>query len=171
MTDVAERLIEGFAKGIHSLPFDVLNSVNPEVAFDWGQRAAATAVAPVVWARAAGEVLETSEVQNLLGVSRQALAKRIAVGSLIGLPAKGRTLFPVWQFDLDEGRVRTAVRAIIEVFRESLGEVDPNLIAAWATTPQDEDLDGSTPASWLAENRDIEVVVESARRLAARMAT
>lgn len=106
----------------------------------------------------------------MLGVSRQALAKRQKHGSLIGLAGRRSTLFPAWQFDQAKRAVRPVVADITAAFRDELGNADPAVIASWATTPQHEDLAGSTPADWIANGTDAEWAVRAACRAASRLA-
>ncbi len=134
--------------------------------------AASELVAPLLWRHRVGETLETGDVVQLLGISRQALHKRVRTGSLLGLPGTRTTLFPRWQFDLDARTVRAGVVDVVEQFRVRLGEdVDPLLIASWATTAQEEDLEGETPARLIeCANKVPDPVVASAARTAARLA-
>lgn len=124
----------------------------------------------VAWSRIVGDRLDTSEVARMLGVTRQALAKRQRSGSLLGLRGRATTWFPVWQFDTRERCVRPVTADVIAAFREHLGDVDPVLVASWATTAQDEDLGGATPSEWIESRPDHRRLIESAHRAAARLA-
>ncbi len=139
-----------------------------------GALAAEEAIAAARWSQIVGERIDTTELTRSLGVTRQALSKRLASGSLLGLPGRNTTWYPTWQFDsLDSGRhtIRHEVREVIRAFRDVLGnEVNPLHIASWATTTQHEDLDGQTPADWIAEKRDPDQLRRAARRTAARLA-
>jgi hypothetical protein len=173
MSDTKEWIVEGFKEGIASLPDELLSDLLPEKALEYGKRAARVAIAPVAWSQAVGARLDTNQAVDLLGITRQALHKRVRTGSLIGIPGRGTTYFPAWQFNSSRNEVWPVVRHIIGVFAEELGErVDPMIIAAWATTRQYEDLDGSTPAEWIAVKHGEypEEVLESARRAAGRLA-
>jgi hypothetical protein len=172
VSDIRERLVEAFAKGIASVPDALLDDLLPEKARDYGLRAARVAVAPIIWSQAVGERLDTGQAMELLGVTRQALAKRVQAGSLLGLPGRGTTYYPTWQFDFDRCEVRPITRQILAAFAEEVERPDPYAVAAWATTPQDEDLDGFSPAEWIVKDgdRDERVLVEAARRAAARLA-
>jgi hypothetical protein len=66
--------------------------------------------------------------------------------------------------------VRPVVGRVIGTFRDQLGSFDPLAIAAWATTAQADDLDGSTPEDWIVAGRDEDRVVEAARRAARALA-
>ena len=113
-----------------------------------------------------GEKLNTTQVAELLGVSRQALAKRQISGSLLGLPGRGTTWYPAWQFDIETQSIRPEVSDLIAAFREHLSDTDPHTIASWASTPQDEDLDGHTPIQWLQSRLDSDQLVTAAHRAA-----
>ena len=135
-----------------------------------GAEAARNAASFAAWSTAIGDRLDTSQVCDMLDVSRQALAKRQKHGSLIGLAGRRSTLFPAWQFDQVKRTVRPVVADITATFRDELGDADPALIASWATTPQHEDLEGSTPADWIASGKDAEWLVRAARRAASLLA-
>ena len=146
-----------------------LGKLDGEEAVRLGRRAAAQVLAAARWAQVVGDRLDTSQVTQLLGVTRQALAKRQQTGSLLGVPGDGTTWYPTWQFDSDEGRIRPEVRDVLGAFRDRLDDVDPLVVAAWATTPQDEDLAGETPAQWLRAGRDQDQLRRAAERAAARL--
>lgn len=169
MNDAAENLARGFADEVHGHPEHLLRLVEPSEAFEQGRRAARELLAAIVWARSTGEVLDTSEVTKLLGVSRQALAKRLAAGTIIGLPGKNITIYPSWQFDLEQKRVRFEVLEILRVFAELMGSVDVRTVSTWAVSPQSEDLDGLSPAEWITKGNDRARVIEAARRAARRL--
>jgi len=163
---------EGFETGLNQL-FDrhkELWDVLPDDAVEYGRRAASSAVAPVLWAKAIGERYDTTAVTELLGVSRQALHKRVMSGTILGVPGRGTTWFPAWQFDQSLREVRPVMARIIGTFRDPLTTFDPLAIAAWATTPQEDDLDGTTPEDWIVAGNSQDRVVESARRAARALA-
>lgn len=172
MADTYEGLIEGFERGVRNLPKEVLAELPPGAAFQLGLKAARAAVAPLIWTRAVGYCLETAEATQVLGISRQALSKRVANGSLLGFPRRGTTAFPAWQFNLafDGGTIWPEVREILSIFVEEVGRLDPYAIAAWAATPS-EDLGGLSPADWLAKGGRQEPLFQAARRTAGRLAS
>ena len=132
--------------------------------------AADAAVSAAAWSEVIGDRYDTSQVSSMLGISRQALAKRQRNGSLIGLPGKQTTWFPAWQFDQARHRVHGVVPEVIAAFREHLGPGRYEIIAAWATNPQPEDLNGSTPADWIGQGLDDDTAITAARRAAAHFA-
>ena len=160
---------EGFMTALRSskLNFGELSATNAE---EIGGSAAAAAAAAAAWSSVVGERLETSQVSAMLGITRQALAKRQQAGSLIGLPGQRTTWFPVWQFDLTDRCVMPVVTEVISAFRHHLDPLDYSVIAAWARNPQPEDLDGHTPADWIVQHRDDDTVITAARRAAERFA-
>lgn len=129
-----------------------------------GLEAGRDALARLRWAAAVGDRLDTKTVVEMLGRSRQALNERAKRGTLLGLPGKGTTWFPSWQFA--DGEVRAGVSEILT----TLGEVlqSPLSIASWAQTPQAE-LDGSSAAEWLSADRPAKAVLEVAQRTAEEM--
>lgn len=135
-----------------------------------GTLAAEGVLASARWSQVVGDRLDTTAVTQLLGISRQALAKRQASGSVLGLAGDGTTWYPTWQFDADAGTIRPEVRDIIGAFRDRLDDVDPLLIAAWATTPQDGDLGGDAPADWLRAGRNPDRLRVAADRASSRLA-
>lgn len=144
--------------------------LDEERAAELGRDAAAAAVAPALWAQQVGDRYDTAAVVDLLGVSRQALHKRVANNSLLGIPGKGTTWFPRWQFDIERRQVRPVVAEIVAAFRAALGALDPLLVASWATTEQHEDLEGATPEDWMVARRDDHQLVAAARRAASGLA-
>lgn len=149
---------------------DELGSVNAEEAGILGTTAADDVLAAVRWSSVVGDRIDTSEATRLLGLTRQALAKRQRSGSLLGLPGNRTTWFPTWQFDLVAKRIRPEVRELVGAFRDRLSDVDPFVIAAWAWTPQEEDLGGQTPAQLLLDGGDMVPLRRAAERAAARLA-
>jgi hypothetical protein len=166
--DSATLIIDNFVQSLVTNA-DVLDKLAPSEAASLARSAAERVLASARWSRVVGDRLDTTAVSHLLGITRQALAKRQAAGSIIGLPGHGTTWYPAWQFDLDAGHIRSEVRDIIGAFRDRLDDVDPFLIAAWATTPQDEDLDGLTPEHWIRRGRDPQRLREAAERAASHM--
>ena len=147
----------------------LLGKLDVEEANRLGRRAAAQVLAAARWSQIIGDRLDTTQVSRLLGITRQALAKRQNTGSLLGLPGDGTTWYPTWQFDIDQARIRPEVRDLIGAFRDRLDDIDSLVIAAWATTPQEEDLAGETPAQWLRAGRDPDQLRQAAERAAARL--
>ncbi len=149
----------------------VIEEISEDEACELGAKAAEVVVASARWSRLVGDRIDTSEASKVLGISRQALSKRQASGSLLGLPGHNTTWYPTWQLNIENESIRPEVRDIIGAFRDALGEgADPFLIASWASTTQHEDLNGSSPAEWLADGKDIEQLRQAAQRAAERSA-
>lgn len=172
MADAEAVLSEGFHDHLGRLLARhdrLLDLVDLDEARELGRRAAEAALAPLIWAEAVGERWDTSETAEFLGVTRQALHDRVKRGTLLGVPGRGVTWFPIWQFDLADRRVRPVVTALLQVFRSMDRPLEPAEIASWATVPQSE-LDEVAPADWVAEGRPDRTVVTAARHSAARLA-
>lgn len=165
---VAVAVVESFVEAL-AADAELLGKLDDDEAMRLGRRAAGEVLAAARWSQVVGDRLDTSQVAQLLGVSRQALAKRRNTGSLLGLPGDGTTWYPTWQFDIDGARIHPEVRDLIGAFRDRLDDIDPLVIAAWATTPQDEDLASETPAQWLRAGRDPDQLRQAAERAAARL--
>lgn len=166
MVLVARSFIDALARQANRTYSTVFDDETAELL---GRAAADQVVVAAAWDEAIGDRLDTTQVRELLGISRQALAKRKLSGSLLALEGQRTSWYPVWQFDREQRRVQPVIVGIIAAFREHLGEADPVLIAAWATTPQ-EDLDEQTPAQWIEAIQDSERLMLSARRAAVRLA-
>jgi hypothetical protein len=116
--------------------------------------------------RAEGEPLTSAAVAQLLGVTRQAVAKARAEGRLLGLPtSRGRYVYPSWQFG--PSGPWPGLRVVRETLAagegHTLGNDDPWLLAAFMVSPNSR-LNGDTPLAVLRRGRaeDIEVVVRAA---------
>lgn len=170
---VSERvalLVDAFLERLSPARREI-DEIGADEARELGARAAEEAIASARWSRLVGDRIDTSEAAELLGVTRQALSKRQISGSLLGLPGRGTTWYPTWQLDIEKKEIRPEVRHIIGAFRDSLGkEADPFLIASWASTAQHEDLDGLSPAEWLAQGNNPEDLRRAAQRTAERLA-
>lgn len=166
--DVAGIVAEAFVQQLLMGSAD-LEKLDPDEARAMGRRAAESALAAARWSQVVGDRLNTTAVADLLGISRQALAKRQAAGSLLGLPGNGTTWYPTWQFDLLARKVRPEVRQVIGAFRDRLDEVEPMAIASWAATDQAEDLDGLSPREWIKSGRDAQRLRTAADRAASRL--
>src|SRR5438067_3300113 len=117
MGDAAAGLQEGFTERLSVLVDrhkGSLAELDFEEARQLGALGADAAVAPLIWGAAVGERWPTTTVTEFLQVTRQALHKRVVNGTLIGLPGRGATWFPVWQFDLDAHEVRPVVADIVK---------------------------------------------------------
>ena len=107
---------------------------------------------------AAGGLLSTGEVAELLGISPQAVQQRRTRGTLLALPtAQGDWGYPALQFD-DAHRVRPGVRAVLA----ANAEIDPWERLAILTEPVDP---AGAGTEILLERLDEEEVAHRACRL------
>lgn len=170
MGDAVAGLHEGFEERLVAIldrHKEAVSALTYEEARELGARAADAAVAPLVWAATVGERWSTTTVTEFLHVTRQALHKRVVNGTALGVPGRGTTWFPVWQFDLSTHQIRPVVAEILAAFRDELGAVDPLVIASWATTEQPELR--MSPEEWLEAGRDPREVARIARRAASEL--
>ena len=172
--EIREALARGFRERLDALPSRMLDSLRPNQAEQLGGRVVGAALAPKIWADMVGERLDTAQLVEMLRITRQALAKRVASGTLLGLPGKKTTFYPTWQFDLsaEPVRIRRSVDAAFTAWVEEMGSLDPYAVASWAQTPQPEPHD-LTPVEYLGkgggEDGD-ELLIYSARVTASRLA-
>lgn len=132
-----------------------------------GQRAVLLAFTGIPWKRHLGPSFTKMEVAQLLGVTRDAVRKRMKTRRLFALPTGERDYaFPAFQFD-DSGHPYPVLSAVLTVFASV--QIEPHTLASWFKTPQ-ELLGNETPATWMADYRDPEVLVTAAQRTAARLA-
>jgi hypothetical protein len=168
MADGLAALEEGLKQGLDDLQKDpvamaILESRTWDQVFEVARNAVRLAVAPILWDRHFGPMVETAEVCKVLDVSRQAVAKAVDAGRLIALPAGRTRRYPIWQFG--PGEIRHEVAEIIASFSEVYPEVRPAQIASWAMTPQPE-LHGDSPADWMQSGKDLGPVLLAAERAA-----
>jgi hypothetical protein len=164
-----ERLAEHF-KSHQSLEY-----LHEDEALELGRQAADAVLGPVIWRELLGnDRLDTTQVSLLLRISRQALHKRLKAHTLLGVPGRGTTWFPAWQFDMRAQAVRPVTEQILKPWAEMCQD-DPDLwnermILSWAATAQPE-LDDDTPEEWIASGRDTEPVILASRRAARAFAS
>jgi hypothetical protein len=170
MADAIAGLFEGFNDRL-TLLFDRHKELLAQLDYDEARRLGAqgadATVAPLLWAAAVGEKWPTTTVTEFLRMTRQALHKRVVNGTVLGLPGRGTTWFPVWQFDLAAHQVRPVVADIIAAFHDEVGPIDPFVVASWATTDQPEL--GMSPEEWMAAGKDPGKVVRIAHRAAGEL--
>jgi len=170
MSDAMDQLKEGFADGVAEFQHDLVINVDPDTARNIGRHAARSILAPLVLAAQLGETWDTTEVTEYLGISRQALAKRLAAGTILGVRGRGTTHYPLWQFTPGLNEVRPEVREIFKIFTAELGTLDAYAVAAWMNTPAEE-LNGLSPHLWLRAKDDAQPVYDVARQTAGRLAS
>lgn len=149
---------------------EVLESLSDDERRQLTRDAAGAIAGPLIWRDLLGEDrLDTTKAALLLGVTRQAINKRVKGHTLLGVPGRGTTWFPLWQFDVSRNRVKPTAETVLQSWSDMAANGalawDAFRILSWATTEQPE-LDGATPEEWIIENRDPEAVVAAARRAA-----
>ena len=170
MSDVIDQLIDGFKEGLSELPHELVVNLSPDDARAVGRHTARSSVAALIWASKLGEMLTTTEVASRLQITRQALAKRLAAGTILGIVGRSTTHYPVWQFDPVDPEVRPAVREIFKIFMAELGSLDAQTVSSWMMTPC-RDLHGVSPHDWLFKRGDPQTVYDAAKRVALRLAS
>lgn len=169
-----ERIATAFAHGVGTLPVDDDGAGEEliEAARHAGQRFAAAQR----WSRIIGDRIDTAALRDALGISRQAIAKRVVAGTLMAVAGSGTTWYPTWQFlqTPNNDRVRLEVRPVIPLvlqrFRDQLGDDSPmSSVISWAATEQPE-LDGMSPRAWIEAGGADAAVLTAAERAAAALA-
>ena len=98
--------------------------------------------------------LTRDEVAKRLGISAQAVSKRVKADQLVVLQHGGRGQYPLWQF-ADDG-VIAAIPDLVHAFPSTLS------LSMWMTTPS-ADLDGLTPTQMLHHRHGQSRVLELAQ--------
>ncbi len=132
------------------------------------RRAARLAFAEHAWRLRLGDTLETADVMDVLGVSRQRVSRLVSERRLIALSQQGRWRFPAWQFAIDRRDARERLAAAHAALVET-GHLSAWAAASWCVTDHPE-LEGLDPAGWLRDGRDGEAVAKVAAKDAARLA-
>lgn len=133
-----------------------------------GERAGRAASARVALAAATAGSVNAEQAADLLGVeSTQAVYQRAKRFGLLEVDQDGRKVYPAWQFDPDDGRVRPVVAEVLKVWRRA--QVTHLTVLSWFTTPQQE-LFGARPVELLEDPLAYERVLVAARYAAAPFA-
>jgi len=159
-----DRTVEEFRRTLTEIGGQPSSADDAEVL---GRRAAMVVLAGGAWERALGELLTSAEARVLLGgVSREALRKRVASGSVIALrDDAGLIRYPRWQFDAASGAPFGVVKKLTKIFGDA--GLDAWALAAFATAPQPE-LGDRAPIDAFADE-DPEPVLTAARRAVAEL--
>lgn len=78
----------------------------------------------------------------------------------------GRKIYPAFQFGQD-GHPYPEIEKVLEIFEGTVES--PYTVASWFVSPQDL-LEDETPATWMRSRRQPELLLEAARRVAAKLA-
>lgn len=170
MSDAIDQVKQGFADGVDEFQHDLVINVDPDTARAIGRQAARSILGPLVLAAQLGETMDTAAVAAHLRISRQALAKRLAAGTILGVPGRRTTHYPVWQFTPGLDEVRAEIREVFKIFTAEMGSLDAYAVAAWMNTPAEE-LNGLSPHLWLHAKDDPQPVYDTAQRTAGRLAS
>jgi hypothetical protein len=132
-----------------------------------GRRAALLIAGRLIWDRHLGAMLDSRQVQELLGVrTRQAVNDLMKRGRLLGLPVKSRRWsFPSFQFS-GTGRPYAILPDVLSAFEGVV--TTPYTVASWFVSPHSL-LEGQTPVAWLKSGGDADLVRQAAQRSAASM--
>jgi hypothetical protein len=106
---------------------------------------------------ALSDTLTRDQAAERLGITPQAVSKRVASGGLIALRRGRVNRLPAWQFY--EDTVLPGLKQVISTYPG--GALS---LTIWATSPSS-DLDGATPAQTLTRRGGLERVLETARAL------
>ncbi|WP_235681080.1 hypothetical protein [Tomitella gaofuii] len=113
---------------------------------------------------AAGPFYDSAGLEKWLGVSRQAINKRVHSGTLISARlGGGKHVYPAWQF-MPNGQVYPALLPAWLLLRK---HSDAWTAILWLSA-DDPELDGHSAADWLTSDRDPEPVYAAARADVAR---
>jgi hypothetical protein len=160
--DAPSNAVRAFAEELD----DLLQGEAPDP--DSVRRAARLALAQQAWEQRLGTLLETRDVMELLGVSRQRVSALAKDHRVIALAEQGRLRFPAWQFADMDARDRSCLATAHETLVD-VGGISPWSAAAWFRTPHPE-LEDRDPIAWLHDHGDRDRLRLVAHRDAARAA-
>lgn len=145
-----------------------LTGADAAAAADVGRRAALLVDSATAWAEHLGRLLDVRAAMEVLGVTtRQAVYDLAGRHRLLGLSRQGGGMaFPAFQFDPTTGRPYDVLPALLATFAGA--GVDAYTVATWLATGQDE-LEGRSPASLLADPAAADALRQAAERSAARL--
>lgn len=113
-----------------------------------------------------GPFYDTGGLTRWWGISRQAVNKAVAAGTVIACRlGDSQWVYPTWQFTA-EGTVRPQLITLWSALRNA---ADPWTCALWLCSPQSELADRSA-ADWVIDGHPLDTALELARADAARWA-
>jgi hypothetical protein len=119
-----------------------------------------------VYDQLVGPFYDTAGLTRWWGVSRQAVNKAVAVGSVIACRLDdGQWVYPTWQFT-DAGTVHPH---LIALWRRLRVAADPWTCAIWLRSPQSE-LGDRSAADWIGDGHPLDTVMAQADADAQRWA-
>jgi len=163
----AVRMVSPVAEVFEQEVRSLLGDTPPDV--EAVRRGARLAVAEQAWEQRLGVMLDSKDVEGVLGVSRQRVSVLAREHRLVVIPkAGGGWHFPAWQFS----RLDSAQRAALAEAHRTLvnvGGISAWSAASWLLSPQTE-LDGAVPVQYAADGGELGQLVLVAARDAARAA-
>lgn len=119
-----------------------------------------------VYDQLVGPFYDTAGLTRWWGVSRQAVNKAVAAGTVIACRlADGQWVYPSWQFTSDG----TVAPQLVTLWKTLRTAADPWTCAVWLRTPQPE-FGGGSAADWIADGYPVDRVLALARADAQRWA-
>lgn len=119
-----------------------------------------------VYDQLVGPFYDTNGLTRWWGVSRQAISKKVATGTVIACQlADGQWVYPVWQFTT----ARTVHPNLISLWKILREAADPWTCAVWLRSPQQE-LDNRSAVDWVVSGNPNEAPLAVARADAERWA-
>jgi hypothetical protein len=171
MADAHALVVEEFMRRLEGFP--ELAELDDAQSRRLGREAAEAVIGPIRLRRLLGEArLDTTQVARLLAITRQGVHKRVKNHALLGVPGRGTTWFPAWQFDtVGEPEVRPLALELLAAWAAHSGEsgLDPHSVLIWAATEQPE-LDDRTPEDWILAEKEPEPLLAAARAAARALA-
>lgn len=148
---VHRRFADARAAGVPADVFDDIESIARSM----------TAALPTVgvYDQLVGPFYDTAGLTQWRGVSRQAIHKAVAAGSVIACQLEGgQWVYPTWQFT----EAKTTHPALLALWAILRPAADPWTCATWLCSPQP-DLGDRTAVDWVKEGRPLDPVLELAR--------
>lgn len=168
LVEQERKLMELLARRVHKTFADARAAGVPAEVFDDVESIAASMAAALptthVYDQLVGPFYDTAGLTSWRGISRQAVNKSVAVGSVIACRLDdGQWVYPTWQFT-DAGTVHPRLITLWKALRSA---ADPWTCAVWLRSPQAE-LGDRSAADWVTSGHPVEVALELARADAAR---
>ncbi len=130
------------------------------------RRGGLLAAASQAWENELGPLLDTAEVRELLGVSRQRVDELLRSKRLIALlDSAGHRQYPAFQFH--DGRPLQSLIAAFWTLADAA--ISPWTAASWCIASDDDALEGLSPVAWAHDGRDDADLARVARQDAARL--
>lgn len=166
MTTFAEqerKLMDILTRRVHQTFADARAAGVPAEVFDDVESIARSMTAALpsshVYDQLVGPFYDTTGLTQWWGVSRQAINKAVAVGTVIACRLDGgQWVYPTWQFT-DSGSVHPHLITLWQTLRTA---ADPWTCALWLRSPQP-DLGDRTAADWITDGYPVDPALTLAR--------